>query len=231
MSNIEFLQYLANKVSKSRVKVKGRSQGESELNERPVVIFSLDYSLAPQSQYPNQRYEAIDAIGYVYSFFDSKQVFLVGSSGGGGLALDSLMDPLLTLKPNGCIVLAPWLDYGRSYTSNPNIGKDKLSQSLIDSIISKWIPPDLQTNLDSISPFFHNSLHKLPPLYIIWGEDEIFAQQNTEFSQKVSRSGVSVTTRQVHGQVHGFMMHVTENFPIVSEEITLIADWIDDHSI
>ncbi|KAJ3415301.1 hypothetical protein HDV05_005171 [Chytridiales sp. JEL 0842] len=103
-----------------------------------LVIFSLEYPLAPENPYPAQLNSALDAYEHLTHSFPSIQRLLVaGDSAGGNLSISFLnalqnlnetgtilKPPQSFLQPFGCIMYSPWVDPGcTSHPTDPLTGQ------------------------------------------------------------------------------------------------------------
>ncbi|CAG8815320.1 30527_t:CDS:2, partial [Gigaspora margarita] len=98
-------------------------------------VFSIDYRLAPQNQFPASLCDSVAAYLYLlnpgleagFKPINPKKIVFMGESAGGGLALATLLflrDAELPL-PGGAVVLSPWVDLTHSMPSylDPEIDK------------------------------------------------------------------------------------------------------------
>ncbi|CAG8470126.1 97_t:CDS:2 [Dentiscutata heterogama] len=90
-------------------------------------VFSTDYRLAPQNQFPASLCDSVAAYLYLinpesdagFKPINPKRIVIMGESAGGGLTLATLLflrDAGLPL-PGGAVVLSPWVDLTHSMPS------------------------------------------------------------------------------------------------------------------
>ncbi|KAF0396649.1 alpha/beta-hydrolase [Gigaspora margarita] len=98
-------------------------------------VFSIDYRLAPQNQFPASLCDSVAAYIYLlnpgleagFKPINPKKIVFMGESAGGGLALATLLflrDAELPL-PGGAVVLSPWVDLTQSMPSYLDAEIDK----------------------------------------------------------------------------------------------------------
>ncbi|RIB18306.1 Alpha/Beta hydrolase protein [Gigaspora rosea] len=98
-------------------------------------VFSIDYRLAPQNQFPASLCDSVAAYLYLlnpgleagFKPINPKKIVFMGESAGGGLALATLLflrDAELPL-PGGAVVLSPWVDLTQSMPSYLDAEIDK----------------------------------------------------------------------------------------------------------
>ncbi|KAJ3059509.1 hypothetical protein HDU99_006316, partial [Rhizoclosmatium hyalinum] len=82
---------------------------------RRLVIFSLEYSLAPEAKFPTQLLEAVAAYQWLVSVKSVKKLVVGGDSAGAHLAI-ALMNAVSTqlqhilVQPIASILMAPWVN-------------------------------------------------------------------------------------------------------------------------
>ncbi|OQR89601.1 lipase/esterase [Thraustotheca clavata] len=163
-------------------------------------VFSLEYDLTPQHQYPHQRNQTLE--GYKWLLAQKAQnMILMGDSAGGNMVtvlLQTLVRENLPM-PLGAILISPWVDISvtaRSYTYNNK------TDVFDGSTITSW--RDLYAtdkDYQEASPLFH-SLEGLPPLMVVYGGKELMTDDVTEFVSRAKKAKVDVKVichpRMVH---------------------------------
>ncbi|KAJ3415304.1 hypothetical protein HDV05_005174 [Chytridiales sp. JEL 0842] len=122
-----------------------------------LVIFSLEYPLAPEHPYPAQLHSALDAHSYICKTYPSlRRIIVGGDSAGGNLSISflnalqttnsGLIPSLQVRQPIGCILYSPWLD--PASTSHP---KDPVTGEPLDPVV--FNPDGTQVEIkDFITP-------------------------------------------------------------------------------
>ncbi|KAJ3327879.1 hypothetical protein HDU93_001778 [Gonapodya sp. JEL0774] len=89
----------------------------SKQNGLACRVFSVDYPLAPEVPYPGGLDACVRAVKWLIESLGSKNVFLVGDSAGGNLALATLLRMRDTAPAHqlhkilGCIPISPYVDF------------------------------------------------------------------------------------------------------------------------
>ena len=74
------------------------------------VIYSLDYTLAPERRFPAQLDELVAALEYLIATFN-RPIILLGDSAGAALALSILLShPRLAGHVDAAVLISPWVD-------------------------------------------------------------------------------------------------------------------------
>lgn len=156
-------------------------------------VFSINYRLSPQCEYPCAIIDAISA--YVFLLekgIPASRLVFCGDSCGGGLAFAACLAirdaqfegvPL----PSGIVALSPWLDLSSSTASFAAAGQtDFLPYKATDPHLEKdrrtHYCPNKELWNSYVSPLFAKSLQGLPPSLIQTGEIERLREEASIFS-------------------------------------------------
>jgi epsilon-lactone hydrolase len=158
-------------------------------------VFALEYTLAPEAQFPTQINEALSALYYLSK--KNRPIFLMGDSAGGNLVLALLQtlkgnDELLA-KVKAGILISPWVNLKTPPISYDN-NKDSDFVHVKDLIdhTSRYVPSSESINNPLISPSEMTFFKGLPPLFIHYGGKEVFAADIEKFIE--SARNMDVTT-------------------------------------
>lgn len=163
-----------------------------------------NYRMAPEYTAPAAVEDAINV--YLQAMQDGyENIFLMGDSAGGGLAL-ALTLQLKKRKlpmPKGLVLLSPWTDLTMSGDSmKTKAGADSLiDPHLIDVFAQKYIGKMDATD-PMISPLF-GDFKGFPPTLIHVGGAEVLLDDSTRLAQRMNKAGVTVEL-----EVWEDMMHV-----------------------
>jgi acetyl esterase/lipase len=131
-------------------------------------IFSLDYSLVPESRYPEQLQQVARGYEYLLSTTSADNIVVGGDSAGASLLLSLLLHiirpcpdlepasrPLRT--PASIVLISPWcrVDSGHSWTSRPTtvVDEDFLDTEMLDSYARLYTGTSTpQTSLSVLFP-------------------------------------------------------------------------------
>jgi acetyl esterase/lipase len=159
-----------------------------------------EYGLAPENNY-HDAYELIDA---VYADVSAAQVFLMGDSAGGALAVGEAMRirDAGGRAPDGVVLFSPWVD---ATMSNPEIPRllprDPMLGPVGLEIAGDWWAGDDDARTPLVSPLFGN-LAGLPPIHIYQGGRDILAADAKLFAAKVGAAGGEVDLQFYPGAIH-----------------------------
>lgn len=173
------------------------------------TVYMVNYRLAPEHPYPAAledglaSYKALLAEGYA-----AENIMLGGDSGGCThiLALAvALRDQGLPL-PCGLFMISPFLDLS---LSNPSVARNKGRDPMVTAYSLRRGADGYRARLHAkdkrVSPLFAD-LTGLPPVLVQAGQDEILADDATQFSALAKRAGMQVDCRLYEGMWHNFQM-------------------------
>ncbi len=196
-----------------------------------AVVFSLDYSLAPEHPFPKALHEAAAAYDWLLRTYQPEQIAIGGDSAGGNMVLALLLHLRDTGRPQpACAVaLSPATDAtfsGPSFTAN--IGKDFfIKRESLEYFVRAYFADTARD--DPLASPYHGDLHSLPPLLMHIDKDEIMYDDTQRFAAKARASDTQVTVYETKGMWHVF--HLYARFvPEAREAIQNIGDFIGDHT-
>ncbi|KAK9421729.1 putative Monoterpene epsilon-lactone hydrolase [Seiridium unicorne] len=180
-----------------------------------LSIFSLDYTLAPHAQFPEQQQEALAAYRYLLEDqgIDAGSIILGGESAGTHMALTALLglDAAGLPKPGAALLLWPWVNLkntGASFVRNKY--KDMVSKSLYDQCVALAVGPNGQEkhaaliDFASASPEGYSWAEILPNITRLnIGSHDLFVDDAGLFVDQAKKDGANihleVSTRMTHG--------------------------------
>lgn len=180
-------------------------------------VIYLDYSLAPEFQYPVQLQQALDLWEDLTEKqgYKAENIILGGDSAGGNLTLAMMLwlrDHNQKL-PKGAFCISPWADMtGTSESAQFNYGKDvefgqpgkimtrQTRQILHQSEIYAWLG-DADRQDPYISPVFGN-YHDFPPMLFTAGGDEMLLCDTLTIVQKLKDLHIPVKCEIQPGMCH-----------------------------
>ena len=180
------------------------------------VVYSLDYRLAPEYNFPVPLIDSTAAYQWLLSEgYSSSELAIVGDSAGGGLALSTLINlreegiPL----PSSGVLISPWLDLsssGNSIIKNESIDPI-INKETLNSFASKYLNGALPTT-HLASPLFAE-LNDLPPILLQVGDMEMLFDDSIRLKEKAADYNI-----QVELKIWKKMVHVWHIFaPILPE--------------
>lgn len=178
-----------------------------------LPFLNVEYRLAPEYPYPIQVQDRRTALTWLHEHaaelgVDLARIAVMGDSSGGGLAAalahfaKELRQPPIAKQ----ILIYPRLDH-RKTNPDPNLlpyavwgYEDNISgcQALLGKNIgASDVPP-------SAAPARMTSAAGLPPIYIDTGELDIFKDENLEYAEKFTQSGISTEFHLHPDMPHGY---------------------------
>jgi epsilon-lactone hydrolase len=167
-------------------------------------ILAVDYRLAPEHPFPAALEDALISYEFLRKQkIPAANIFVAGTSAGGGLAL-SLLLKLLARKevlPRGAICISPWVDLALTgKTLHSNEGKDLIHRENIKAAAATYLAG--HNPKDPLASPLYGNLEGLPSLLIQVGTREVFLDEIERFAQKAQESGVKVELQKFEGMIH-----------------------------
>ncbi len=188
-----------------------------------MQIFAIDYSLSPESSFPQAITDATSSYdALLKKGFESENIVFGGDSAGGNLSL------VCTLKlqelnyklPSKLFLLSPWTDLtgeGRSIKENsksdPYLSYDNwLNTSLsMKKTVKEWYAPNQNYHNPLISPVFAN-YSDFPKTLIQVSDIEILFSDSQDVAAKIREGG-----NEVYLSVYKNLPHVWQIFGFLPE--------------
>jgi acetyl esterase len=181
-------------------------------DEAQLIVFAVDYRLAPEHKFPAAVEDAITATKWIASNarqfgLDAARLSIGGDSAGGNLAAvvaiaarDGNGPPI-----SGQVLIYPAIDFAMSHGSH---SEPETSILLTHSVI-RWFRDHYLTGAADVhdwraSPARASSLIGLPPAYVLTAGADPLRDEGDEYAERLKQAGVAVTYRHFPGQFHGF---------------------------
>lgn len=184
-----------------------------------MVIFSIDYRLAPANQYPEPLDDIWQAYNWLINYSESilgipmDRIVLTGDSAGGNLVAS------LTLRlikegvriPDGCLLSYPALNlYPDRFVPSYFVAVDDviLPYNVLKLCLKAYIPEEFKPEID---PFLSSIvaedklLSKLPPIRIITGTNDPLHDDVWKLLQRLQNLEKDVKVTVYDGMPHGFL--------------------------
>jgi epsilon-lactone hydrolase len=201
--------------------------------ETGCYILSIDYRLAPENPFPAALEDAQEAYHFLLKEgYTSRQIVLVGTSAGGGLAFSLLF----ALKEKGEIMplailgLCPWLDLSLSENSiKRNSGKDIIEASRLQAAVDWYLHDASQKDMvknPKISPLFGDPTG-FPNALIMTGSYELLFDECVHFSDKLKACKVPVVLDISDDMFHTWFLY-SAKFPEGQNAIERMAEYISN---
>lgn len=181
-----------------------------------VAVIFVDYTPAPDAQYPVQNEESYAALKYVAEHadalkVDAAKIAIAGDSAGGQLAASTT---LLAKERNGpkavCQVLFyPVTDAGMETLSYNEYAEGIwLTKKAMAWFWDAYVPNKAQRKEITASPLQATSvqLAGLPPALIITDAFDVLRDEGEEYARKLTRAGVPTISSRYDATIHDFVM-------------------------
>ncbi len=193
----------------------GRLVRELAVGAHAAIIF-VNYSLAPEAQYPTQIEEDYTALKYIAEHgkelnLDSSRLAVAGDSVGGNMAA---VMTLLAKERGG-----PKIDYQVLIypVTDANFENDSykefadgpwLTKKAMQWFWDNYLPDKAKRKEITACPLQASidQLKGLPPALVINGECDVLRDEGEAYEHKLNAAGVPVTGLRHHGTIHDFLM-------------------------
>ncbi len=195
-----------------------------------ACVWVLQYRLAPEHPFPAAIEDAATAYEWLTERMpDIRQLFVMGDSAGGGLALGLLLKlrddnrPL----PDAAIALSPWTDLALTGTSlRSNASADPMLNADDLPTLAEYYLAETDPRTPYASPLYGEA-SGLPPVLIQVGSDEILLDDAVRMAEKLrqynSRTRLEIWERMPHTW-HLF----APVLPEARQAISRVADFLAD---
>jgi len=193
-------------------------------------VLAVDYRLAPEHPFPAALQDALVAYEFLRGQIPPQNIFVAGSSAGGGLAL-SLLLKLLDRKetlPRAAICISPWVDLAMTgKTLQSNEGKDLIHAENIKAAASIYLAG--HPSKDPLASPLYGKLEGLPPLLIHVGTREVFLDEIERFAQKAKESKVKVELQKFDEMIHTWHLFASM-IPEGQKAFEMIGQFVRSHA-
>lgn len=182
-----------------------------------AAVVSVEYRLATKSPFPADLNDAYRGLEYVYKNaakhgLDSERVVLMGESAGGGLTarLALYTRDQGKLTPEGQVLVYPMLDYRTGTPDSPYLNENA-SEFVWTAAANRtgWnslrggqtIRPE---QMPYFSPALAPDLSRLPPVFMITGDLDLFANEDADYANRLMQAGVPTELHILPGIYHAF---------------------------
>ena len=178
-------------------------------NRAGAVVASVDYRLAPESQFPGPVEDCETALRWLADRFEGEPLAIAGDSAGGNLATvvarraRDAGEPELRFQ----LLVYPAVDAACSTGSYQSYGADDsfgLDREQMLTCWSAYAPGAAQRSPD-VSPLRAADLGGLPPTMLVLAECDPLTDEATDYADRLRAAGVEVDVHVWPGMIHGFL--------------------------
>jgi acetyl esterase len=177
------------------------------------VVVSLDYRLAPESQFPGPVQDSYAAMQWVAEHVselggDPERLAVAGDSAGGNLAAVTA----LIARDSGPKLCAQFLIYpvvdfdpDHPYASRVDNAEGYfLTSEDMEWFSGNYVPAGTDPHDPRLSPLRAASLAGLPPAVVLTAEFDPLRDEGEAYAAALSAAGVEVHHHRFEGLIHGF---------------------------
>ncbi|MFT4058001.1 MAG: alpha/beta hydrolase [Legionella sp.] len=193
----------------------GRLVRELAVGVHAAVVF-VQYTLAPEAQYPTQIEQGYAAMKYVFEHgkelnLDTSRFTVAGDSVGGNMTIAMT---LMSKERHGPhidyqVLIYPVTDSNFETSSYKEFAEGPwLTKKAMQWFWDKYLPNKEKRNEMTASPLKASieQLKGLPPALVINGECDVLRDEGEAYEHKLNAAGVRVTGLRHHGTIHDFLM-------------------------
>lgn len=182
-------------------------------HDTEATVFSLDYRLAPEHQFPAAVEDAVAAIEWLVGEapalgLDQNRIAIAGDSAGGGLAAVALHETKgrLAAPVRAQALIYPALDLRGRLPSRKDLADHfLLPQEMIQWFFSHYFGQAWPIADPRAIPALYEDYTGLPPALIITAGHDPLRDEGAEYANTLAAAGVPVEYECSEGTVHGFM--------------------------
>lgn len=156
----------------------------------PGEVLSVDYRLCPEHPWPAPLDDAMAVVDDCEQRFGTQGVVLAGDSAGGACVLSCGLRRRHEGKANlaGIVAISPWVNHAAQQQSyDQNADSDLLLEATV-----RFCATQLVTDDDTWLQPAHCDVHGLPPVQLVVGGGELFADDLLAFHDQLRQAQVDV---------------------------------------
>jgi acetyl esterase/lipase len=196
-------------------KTHGRLVRELAVGAHSAVVF-VNYTLAPEAQYPTQIEEGYAAMKYIAEHgkelnLDTSHLVVAGDSVGGNMtiAMTLLAKERGGPKISYQVLIYPVTDANFETASYKEFADGPwLTKKAMQWFWDNYLPNREKRKEITASPLQAtiDQLRGLPPALVINGECDVLRDEGEAYEHKLNAAGVPVTGIRHHGTIHDFVL-------------------------
>lgn len=196
-------------------------------------IIALYHRLAPETQFPSpgqdihQAFEMMTHFRFTQKFkIDLNNIALVGYSSGATLAIQTAiyatLDNIAPIKR--LIAISPIADFSRQLRDYRQFEQEDsaISEEFVRLFMSLYIPRHVNLMHPELSPIHHTSetLRQLPPIDLVFGENDRFRSDAEALASKLAGIKVQVTRFMINAQNHSLLWRCPEVVQLIARRLS-----------
>lgn len=178
-------------------------------NRAGAVVASVDYRLAPESQFPGPVEDCEAALRWLAERYAGEPLAIAGDSAGGNLATvvarraRDAGGPQLRFQ----LLVYPAVDAACATGSYQSFGADDAYGLEREQMLTCWsaYAPGAAQRSPDVSPLRAADLSGLPPTMLVLAECDPLTDEATDYGDRLRDDGVEVSTHVWPGMIHGFL--------------------------
>ncbi|MHB8189094.1 MAG: alpha/beta hydrolase [Ferrimicrobium sp.] len=198
-----------------------------------ILVFSVDYRLAPEHPFPAGIDDAECAFEYIHSKakrfgLDPNRLQIGGDSAGATIALAVSLRAREAAKvlPASQLLIYPMADATKEYPSRSDFASGYgLSSDSIEYFYELYVPSRADRANYLVSPLLAPSLTGLPPTFVITAEYDPLRDEGEALVEALSNAGTTVHHTRFPGVNHGFFS-LSERIERTTVARTAAADFL-----
>jgi acetyl esterase len=182
-------------------------------HDTEATVFSLDYRLAPEHQFPAAVEDSVAAIEWLSHEaaalgLDPTRIAIAGDSAGGGLAAVALHETKdrLVAPVRAQALIYPALDLRGRLPSRKDLADHfLLPQDMIQWFFGHYFGQAWPIADPRAIPALYEDFSGLPPALIVTAGHDPLRDEGAEYASTLAAAGVPVDYECSEGTIHGFM--------------------------
>jgi acetyl esterase len=180
--------------------------------EGDCAVLSVDYRLAPETQFPGAVLDAYAATCWASTHaallkIDPAKIAVGGDSAGGNLAavVAQMVQDSKEFNVALQVLIYPMTDQAREYPSyRRNASGYMLTTAALHWFMDNYIPDTEDRKNPLASPMLRQSLKGLPPALVISAEFDPLVDENEAYANRLKEAGVACDYVCFPGMIHPF---------------------------
>lgn len=196
-----------------------------------ATVFGPEYGLAPEHKFPTALAQCEVVYKYLVEKYPERKFYIGGDSAGGNLsaALCILIDQKNLRKPDGLVLLSPWLDLSETSKSMlENRKRDSIfdTEDLEDYALRYCEKEERDNPL--VSPLLAD-VDAFPPVLIQATKNEFLFPDSESFADKLKANGKVVVEQFYDKLFHGWQVFPSF-MPEAKDALKKIGDFVTGQS-